>query len=226
MNPMKNAQNIDPECFEKNAEIMREQWRLELEESMEEVEDLIKKEFFTGVWGLLFNRLVASVYSFFLSKDLKHKILNQGELVIEAVREFNGKEFDGNSEEVIEKYFEDYISNDPAWERCKKRHSKSAELRARIKKGFGTMLKNAYDLLYSNGECYDDLLLNAYPTKELAWKPTFALIDETEDNINFTVKNKMVKINILLRDQTIKILRREIAIAREYYEQKLNELYD
>ncbi len=216
---------INNERFEKNVEILREQWRFELEESMEEVEDRIKKEFYTGVWVLLFNRIVANVYSFFLSKDIKHKILKQGDLLIEAVREFNGRQFDGNSEEIVEKYYQEYIANDPAWERCKKRHSKSPELKERIKNAFVLMLQNTHDLLFSKGECYDDLLLNAYSTKEAAWKATFDLIDDTEKTINFTVQNKMVKINRLIRDQTIKILRREIEIAREYYSQKLNELF-
>ena len=60
----------DNERLQKNAEILRTQWRTELEESMEEVENLIRKEFYTGVWGILFNRSVAHVYSFFLSKDM------------------------------------------------------------------------------------------------------------------------------------------------------------
>ncbi len=213
--------SLPEERFQKNAEIIKNQWREELEGSMAEIEGLIKEEFYTGIWGVLFNRIIASVYSLFLSNDIKHKILKQGDLLIEAAREF-----DGNSEsEILDKYYEPYLANDPAWARCKKRHSKASELKERIKKSFTIMLRNTHTLLQSHGECYNDLLFNAYKTKEDAWKATFNLINDTEDNLEFTVEHKMMKINRLIRDQTIKILRREIAIARKYYENKLNDIF-
>ncbi|MHA1265925.1 MAG: hypothetical protein ACTSRS_11905 [Candidatus Helarchaeota archaeon] len=209
------------EHYKKNAQILKAQWIYELEETMKEIEDLIKKEFYTGIWGLLFNRIAAEVYNIFLSKDIKHKILRQFDLILEAAKDYNG-----NSEEIIQKYYEDYLANDPAWARCKRRHTKSAELKERIKKSFLLILQNTKDLLNSSGNSYDELLYNAYKTKEAAWKATFSLIDDTEDSLEFTVKHKMVKINRLIRKQTIRILRREIEIAREYYENKLNAIFN
>lgn len=211
---------MDAECLIRNAEILKNQWLYELEETMREVDALIRKEFYTGIWGILFNRIVAEVYNIFLSPDIKDKILRQFDLLILAAKEYNG-----NADTIVEKYYEEYLTNDPGWGRCKKRHSKSPELRERIKKSFALMLKNTHDLLNSTGECYDDLLFNAYKTKDIAWEATFNLLNDTKESFDFTVKHKLVKINRLIRDQTIRILRREIEVAHEYYEKKLNDIF-
>ena len=212
--------SMDETQFEKNEVILRNQWIEELEGSIEEIEGLIEEEFYEGIWGFLFNKLFGHVYSLFLSKDIKKKILKQFDLLLEA-----GKEYNGNSEEVLQRYFAEYLANDPGYARCKRTHSKSAELRDRIKKSFSLMIRNSNDLLNSHGDCYDDLLCNAYKNKAEAWRATFDLIDEAEETMEFTIKHKMLKITSLIRTQTIKILRREIEISRTYYSKKLNELF-
>ncbi|NVM31630.1 MAG: hypothetical protein HWN65_22525 [Candidatus Helarchaeota archaeon] len=206
--------------FQKNAEALRRQWNLELDETLEEIEIIIKEEFYTGIWGLLFNRIIAGIYSLFFSKDIKKKIKKQFEVILNASRDFNG-----NPEEIIENYFDEYLKNDVGFARIKKRHKKTPELLERIKQSLIIMVRGTNDLLKCEGECYDDLLLDAYQTKEEAERSVYALIDDAGDNLEFTVDNKMVKINKLIRSHVIKILRKEVEIARDYYTKKLNELY-
>ena len=211
---------IDEVHFQKNSEILRKQWIYELEDSLEEIEELIKKEFYTGIWGVLFNRLIAGLYSFFFSKDIKSKILKQMEVLLQASREYNG-----NSEEMIEKYFDEYLINDVGFARIKKKHKKTPELVERIKRSLLIMVKGTNELLQCEGECYDDLLLDAYKTKTEAEKAIFALIDDADESLEFSVQNNMAKISSLIRKQTIKVLRKEVEIARDYYTKKLNDLY-
>jgi hypothetical protein len=211
---------MDKDQFEKNAGILKNEWIEKLEGALEEIESSIKEDFYAGVWGLLFNRIVARLYSLFLSKDIKKKILKQFDLILKA-----GKVYNGNSNEVLENHFAEYLANDPGYDRCKKMHSKTPELRDRIKKSFALMIKNSNELLTSCGNCYEDLVLNAYKTKEAAGKATFSLIDDAEESMEFTIQHKMLKISSLIRHQTIKLLRQEIEISREYYTKKLNEIY-
>lgn len=211
---------MDETQFKKNAEILKREWTEKLEGAMEDLEAAIKEDFYAGVWGLLFNRIVARLYSLFLSKDIKKKLLKQFDLLLKA-----GKEYNGNSNEVLEKYFAEYLANDPAYERCKKTHAKTPELRDRIKKSFAVMVKNTSDLLNSCGNCYEELMCNAYKTKDAAWKATFCLIDDAEESMEFTIHHKMLKISSIIRPPTIKLLRQEIEISRDYYTKKLNEIY-
>jgi len=211
---------MDEAQFEKNATILRQQWLEELEGSIKEIEKIIEEEFYGGIWGVLFNRIVAHLYSLFLSNAIKKKIIKQFDVILKA-----SKEYDSNSNEVLEKYFAEYLANDPGYARTKKNHSKLPEFRERVKKSFALMLRNTNDLLNGCGDCYDELLLNAYKTKEEAWRATFNLIDDAEENMNFTIQNKMLKITSLIRNQTINILCREIAISRTYYTTKLNEIF-
>ncbi len=211
---------IDAEKFEKNADILRAQWVQELDHRMAEVEQLVREDFYSGIWGLLFNRLVAVIYSFFLSKDIREKILAQGELLLEAAREYNN-----NDEEIIERYFDEFLKVDPSWERAKKRHKKAPELKERYKRSFIMLLNETHILLHSHGNDYDELFKNAYETREKACEATFLIINTAEQDLEFAIEHHMIKINRLLREPIYKILRKEIAIGKESYDEKIRTMF-
>lgn len=210
----------DEEKFQKNAEILRQQWKNELNDTLIEVEHLIREDFYSGIWGLLFNRIVGFVYSFLLSKDIKEKIIRQMEVLLDASREY-----DGNIEEIVERFFELYLLEDASWDRAKKNHSKTPELKERYKRSFITLVKETNTILHAEGNNYDELYVNAYKTEEEACRSTFCIIDNAIEDLEFAIEHNMIKINRLVRDPIIRILRREIEIGREYYEKKITELF-
>ncbi|MFX1293839.1 MAG: hypothetical protein ACFFD2_03120 [Promethearchaeota archaeon] len=211
---------LDEEKFQKNSAILKEQWDEGLKNTMDEINKLIKEDFYTGIWGFLFNKIIAIIYSFFFSKDIKEKILRQSIVLLEA-----SKEYDGNSDEIVEKFFEQYLLEDPSFERSKKNHPKSPELKEIYKRSFIILVKETNILLHSEGENYDELYKNAYKTKEKAREATLSIIDDAKENLDFAVENKMINVNRLVQKPIIKILRKEIEIGRQYYEEKINKIF-
>jgi len=211
---------VNEDQFQKNADIIRKQWINELESTMEEVEQLIRDDFYTGIWGFLLNKIVAIVYGFLLSNDIKEKILRQSEILIAASKEFNGK-----PDEIVQKFFEPYLKEDPSFERAKKKHLKLSELKERYKRSFILLVGETARLLRSEGDNYDEIFVNAYKTKEEASKATFSILDHAKEDLEFAIEHNMIKLNILVRDQIIRILRKEIEIGRKYYEIKINEAF-
>ena len=212
---------ITEEKFQHNSDLLKIHWKEELEYRLNEVEQLIKDDFYTGIWGFLFNRLVAVVYSFFLSKDIKDKILAQGDILLDASRDYTG-----DPDVVIEKYFEDFLLVDPSWERAKKKHSKSSELKERYKRSFILLVEETQTLLYSEGSSYEELFRNAYKNKDEAKRATFAILETAEEDLDFAVKHKMIKVNRLIRDPIIKILYKELEIGKGYYDEKISKAFD
>ncbi|MHA1130885.1 MAG: hypothetical protein ACTSQI_10965 [Candidatus Helarchaeota archaeon] len=212
---------IDEDKFHKNANLLREQWEQELDYRMKEVKQLVRDDFYSGIWGILFNHFIAVIYSFFLSKDIREMILEQGEILLEA-----SKEYDGNDEKIIAKYFEPYLKADPSWERTKKRHRKLPELKERYKRSFIMLLNETHLLLNSEGNDYNELFKNAYRTREKAWAATFSIIDTAEEDLEFAIRHKMIKINRLLQEPIYRILRKEIAIGKESYHSRIHSIFD
>ncbi|NVM31997.1 MAG: hypothetical protein HWN65_24365 [Candidatus Helarchaeota archaeon] len=125
----------------------------------------------------------------------------------------------------MEKYFDEYLKNDPAYARIKKNHPKTPEITERIKGQFLLLVKRANNLLNSEGETYYDLIFDAYKTKEAAEKAYKELMRDTEENVEFTIENKLLKISSLVRKPIIKIVRKELEIGKKYAKNKLYDVF-
>ncbi|MHA1783788.1 MAG: hypothetical protein ACTSVE_01190, partial [Candidatus Helarchaeota archaeon] len=135
-------------------------------------------------------------------------------------------EYDGDDEKVLEKYFEKYMKNDVGYTRCKRNHPKFPELREKMKKSLILRVKGTKQLLLSEGETYDELFKNAYSNKEEALESILNQLKNAEDNLEFAFSNKMLDISSLIIGPTMKILRKEIEFGKNYFKEKVKELYE
>ena len=204
----------------KKEDILMEHWVSDFDDTQVEIKRMIKEEFYSGIWGLLLNRLIAWSFDFFLAPDIRKKAIKQFEIFINAA-----KEYEGNDEEILEKYFNEYMLNDVGYIRCKRTHPKFPELKEKMKKSLLLRVAGTKQLLESEGETHDELLKNAHSTKEEALDSILIQIKNAEDNLNFAIEEKMLKISSLIRDSTIRILRKEIEFGKVYFKEKMDELY-
>ncbi|MHA1895327.1 MAG: hypothetical protein ACTSX4_12580, partial [Candidatus Helarchaeota archaeon] len=107
-----------------NSEIIRKQWIEDFDDTQKEIKRMIKEEFYSGIWGFLFNRIISWAFHFFLASDIREMALTQFDIYLKAA-----EEYDGDDEKVLEKYFEKYMKNDVGYTRCKRNHPKFPELR-------------------------------------------------------------------------------------------------
>ncbi len=206
--------------FIKNEDIILEHWVSDFDDTQIEIKSMIKEEFYPSIWGILLNRLMAWSFDFFLAPDIRKKAIKQFEIYIKAA-----KEYTSNDKVIIEKYFDNYLKNDVGYIRCRRNHSKFPELKEKMKKSLIIRISGTKKLLESRGETHDELLKNAYPNKKEALESVLIQIQNAEDNLNFAIEHKMLKISSLIRDSVLNILRKEIEFGKNYFEEKIDELY-
>lgn len=211
---------MDENKIKINAKIIKSQWIQDFDDTQIEIKRMIKEEFYRGLVGILLNRLIAWTYDFFLAPDIREKAINQFDIFLEAATEYNN-----NDEEILDKFFYKYMINDVGYTRCKRNHPKFPDLREMMKKSLIIRVKGTQDLLHSIGSTYDELFENAYSNKEEALKSSLIQIANAENNLEFAFKNKLLNISPLIKDSTMKILRKEIEFGKQYFKEKVDELY-
>lgn len=211
---------LEREKINYNSEIIKKQWIKDFDDTQIEIKRMIQEEFYQGLTGILLNRIIAWGFNFFLAPEIREKAIIQFDIFLQASTELELKD-----EEILEKYFYKYMINDIGYIRCKRNHPKFSELRNMMKKSLLLRLKGTRRLLFSTGSNYDELFKNAYSNKEKALESTLEQLYNTKENLEFAHENKLMNISPLIKDSTMKILRKEIEFGKRYFKEKVKELY-
>ncbi|MHA1298844.1 MAG: hypothetical protein ACTSO9_05310 [Candidatus Helarchaeota archaeon] len=211
---------ITEEKFKKNSEILKETWISEIDDTLENIKESLK-HFFSGIWGFLFNKIVIFAYKFFLSPDIREKSVLQIEPILNGAKILNSN----NINEVLEQHFEEFKKNDLGYIRCKHKHKKFPELIEKMKENYITRVKEANRLLCSDGDCYSQLIRNAYEDKETAIRIMRQTLYLAKESLDFSVENKLLKLNSLIKDQTIRVLYGEIDYRERLFKEKLERIF-
>ena len=203
-----------------NSEIVKNQWIQDFDDTQIEIKRMIREEFYQGLVAILINRLIAWAFDFFLAPDIRDKAIKQFDIYLEAAAEFND-----NDDEILEKYFYRYMINDVGYIRCKRNHPKFPDLKKLMKKSLLIRVIGTKELLLSSGNTHDELFKNAHPNKDEALESILMQLKNAEENLEFAYQNKLLNISSLIKDSTMKILRKEIAFGKQYFKEKVDELY-
>ena len=206
--------------IEKNKEILRETWIMELDETLKNVKTQTKN-FWGGVVGFLFNPLVSVIYKFFLSPDIREKTLVQIDVLLKA-----GEKYNGNEQALIDEFFDEFKENDIAYIRCKKKHAKFPEVLEKMKGYFIRRVASTSALLHTKGNNHGELIVNNYKTFEIAKADLNKQLDDAEDQLDFTIKHKLLAVSGLILPQTIRILKSEIEFRRNLFETSLTTYFN
>ncbi|MHA1378251.1 MAG: hypothetical protein ACTSRG_07700 [Candidatus Helarchaeota archaeon] len=77
----------------------------------------------------------------------------------------------------------------------------------------------------ANGDSYNELIRNTYKDKETAVSAMRKTLYLAKESLDFSVENKMMKLNSLIKDQTIKVLYEEIKFRENYFVEKLEKIF-
>ncbi|MFX1450466.1 MAG: hypothetical protein ACFFCM_06475 [Promethearchaeota archaeon] len=211
---------IDEQKFKKNSEILKIYWISEIDDTLENIKNYLK-HFFSGIWGWLFNKFVVFIFNFFLSSEVREKSIAQLSPILEGAKILDSN----NLDDVIEQFFNDFKVNDLGYIRCKHKHKKFPELVEKMRQNFIARITGTHKLLLIDGECYSELVRNAFQSKDEATKVMTETLDLAKDSLDFTVENKIIKISPLIRDQTISVLYKEIEYKRKVFQEKLELIF-
>lgn len=211
---------IEDDKFKKNSELLKDYWISEIDDTLNNIKNSLR-HFFSGIWGWLFNRFVVFAYRFFLSPDIRETSVAQLDPILDGARILNSD----NLDRVIELYFDDFKRNDLGFIRCKHKHKKFPELLDKMKQNYITRITGANQLLLADGECYSELVRNAFNDKESAIKVMIETLDLAKDSLDFTVENKIIRISPLIRSQSIRVLYDEIEYKQKVFRDKLERIF-
>lgn len=210
---------IEDERIQRNHDVLREYWIEELDRTLKEIKRQVKS-FYSGFVGFFVNPIAGIVYDFFLAPEIREKTINTIDIYLEAARQ------DIGPTKIIEQYFENFKVNDISYIRCKHNHEKFSEILQRIKKSLVIRVVNARPLLFAQGDCYADLVRDAFKKEEVARSELIKQLEHLEDNLNFAIDNNLLKINSLISNQTLHILKHELEFKRAEFEKELHNIFD
>ncbi|MHA1145212.1 MAG: hypothetical protein ACTSRW_10780 [Candidatus Helarchaeota archaeon] len=209
----------DHDLIKKNTKILRDYWIVELDNELKQIQKQVK-HFYKGIVGFFVNPIAGLVYDFFLTPDIREKTINTIDVYLEAAsRKITPAQ-------IIEGYFDKFKENDLSYIRCKHYHEKFPELLERIKRSLVTRVISTRQLLCSNGECYEDLIRNTYENEDVARVELKKQLDYLEENLEFAIKHDLLKLNSLIKRQSIQILRSELEFKRKEFEKDIQKTFN
>ena len=106
------------------------------------------------------------------------------------------------------------------------RYEKFPELLDRIKKSLVTRVVSTRELLCACGECYDDLIRDTFQDENHARTELAKQLDHLEDNLDFAIEHDMMRLNSLIKKQTISILRNEMSYKRAEFDKEVQRVFN
>lgn len=211
---------ISEEKFQKNYEILKNYWISEIDDTLKNIRKSLKT-FFSGLFGWFFNKFVIFAYNFFLSPDIREKSITQLDPVLDGAKLLDTNNFN----EVIESYFDEFKKNDLGFYRCRHKSKKFPDLIEKMKQNYIARIRETKTLLLSNGDCYSELVRNAYKTKENATEAMIKTLDLAKDALDFSVENNLLNITSLIKSQTLRLLYGELEYKQKDFEDKIERIF-
>lgn len=160
---------VDPVAFERNKRFVIEELEQQLENMLKKGEDYINLEL-KGPGNALIRPIVRGFYNVFARPDINSGSKGNIRILISAASEIVLDD-DHDKEEIIEKYFPDYLKNDQTTKFCKKNHRNYPKLVENTRGLFEAQLDPMVIALEYEGDNvrnYDELMVRIFKTVEEA----------------------------------------------------------
>ncbi len=207
-----------------NMKIIRAEMYQVLDQGLDALRDLIKKEFpdFIHKVGM------PLIYDFIIKGMLKKNTRKQIDVVLKhAIR------YDGNIntlDALVEETFQDYFQYDITNQHCDHNHPKFPEVEEIIKLCYRARISSVWQLSqYQGAKDYDDLIRNVFKTRELtrsALEEHYIITDKAIDLIEqYPELVRHDFYNKVYWARNIRIIRASYEYAQKYLLEKLDKLF-
>nr|MDO8083528.1 hypothetical protein [Candidatus Sigynarchaeum springense] len=142
----------------RNIYLIKREFIRELDHGLGKIKKLISREYS----GLLTNIPSNIFYYMYVRGGVRQNIITQIKISLKMAIEFDGK----NIDQLVDKYKAEYLKNDLISLHCKKDHPIFAELQEITINNMYSRVPILHALIHSKGATYDDLVKNAFNTRE------------------------------------------------------------
>ncbi len=206
--------------MDKKRDLILEKFMEEFDIGMKYMKDQVRHNLYDGLTGWLLNPIASWLYKIFVAPSIRDHALDNFNTLLECAQEFNGNEVCMDSAiKIIEERFDELTENDPSYQRFDKKHEKAEEMIQLIKEGFAQQLLLTKKLIDSPGETYEEIIRNAFKTRNTFMQFTDEQLENTLRGLNLLVtENKLLKVPSLIKKQTQRLLRKgyDYTVERAY----------
>ena len=213
--------------IEKKRELILDRFMKEFDDGLQYIKDQVRHSLYEGVTGWLVNPIASWLYKLFVAPSIRDHALKNFNTLLECAQNFNGKEVCmERAMEIIEENFEELTKNDPSYQRFDKKHKKADEMIALIKEGFAQQLILAKKLLESEGDTYEEIIRNAFKSREIFEEFTNQQLNNTYKGLNLLLtEKKLLKVPGIIKEQTKCLLKRGYDFTAQRAVAQIDEMF-
>jgi len=206
--------------IEKKKDLILEKFMEEFDIGMNYIRDQIRHNLYGGITGWLLNPIASWLYKIFIAPNIRDQALDNFNTLFVCAQEFNGNEVCMDSAiKIIEDKFDELTENDASFQRFDKKHNKAEEMIELIKEGFAQQLLLTKKLMDSPGESYEEIIKNAFKSRDTFMQFTDEQLQNTARGLNLLVTEKdLLKVPGIIKSQTKRLLRKgyDYTVERAY----------
>lgn len=196
--------------IEKKKELILERYIKEFDDGLRYIKTQIRYNLYEGITGWFLNPIASLLYKVFIAPSIRDQALDNFNKLFECSQEFNGSKVCMESAtNIINQKFDDIIKNDPSYQRFDHKHEKAEDMKSLIKEGFAQQLLLTKKLMDSDGESYEEIIKNAFESREFFMKFTNEQLESTYRGLKLLLTEKsLLKVPSIIRSQTRRILQK------------------
>ena len=213
--------------LEKKRNLILDRFMEEFDDGMAYMKDQIRHNLYDGITGWLLNPVASWLYKIFVAPSIRDQALENFNTLFDCAKEFNGDEICMDSAlEIVSENFDELTKNDSTYNRFDKKHDKAEDMKLLIKEGFAQQLLLTKKLMDSPGETYEEIIRNAFMTKDIFLKFTEEQLENTSRGLNLLVsEKKLLKVPNFIRDQTKRLLQQGYDYTVERAINQVNDIF-
>ena len=218
------------EVIERNYKIIEGRMIEQMDISLNFGKELIDSELDTGVLNVIIKPIVKSFYKYWSDKDARVGTLEQIRVTLNSAKELiaNGEISKEQFDEIINRNFPTYLTNDQTDRQCKKNHSNYKYLKEVTRKCFVTQVKGSILFLKVNEDIkdYPELSRAAFKTKEKAYQALKRQLDYNEEGIAIVEEDSSILSVPVGKQIILTVLRKAFELTKKQLIEELDNTFN
>ncbi|TXT61403.1 MAG: hypothetical protein BAJALOKI2v1_30021 [Promethearchaeota archaeon] len=215
--------------IERNCKIVKEKMVEQMELALEFGRELVETELDAGLLNFIVKPVVKTFYDYWSENDAREGTMEQIEVTLECGKILlNNGAAENSFDNVVEKYFPEYLAGDQASRQCKKSHKNYERLKELTKETFISQIKEVLLLLQveKDVDTYEDLCRETFDSKQEAYNALVRQLNYTEKAIEIIEKDPSILKIPTGKKIIIKALRKGFEATKKELMENLEETYN
>ncbi len=216
--------------LERNYKILEQRMIEQMDISLNFGKSLIEEELDTGILNVIVKPIIKSFYKYWADKDARVGTLEQIRVALNSAKELitNGEISKEQFDEIINRNFPIYLTNDQTDRQCKKDHRNYKTLKEITKKSFIAQVEESVLFLKVNEDIknYPELSRATFKTKEKAYQALKRQLDYNEEGISIVENDDSILKVPVAKNVILSVLRKAFELTKKQLIEELDNTFN